>query len=139
MGETPYPESRGDVVPRRLYRSRTNRTFAGVCGGLAEYFAADPTAVRLAAVLIALITGIFPGLLVYVIAAIVVPERPMALTEQPMEAGRPGQGALLVGILLVVVGSIALAERVFQVDWDVVWPAALIAIGAVLAVFAVRR
>jgi phage shock protein C len=28
---------------RKLYRSRTNRMLAGVCGGLAEYFNTDPT------------------------------------------------------------------------------------------------
>ena len=139
LGGTPYPEPTSQVAPRRLFRSRTNRTFAGVCAGLAEYFGADVAAVRLAAVLLALITGLVPGIFVYVVAAIVIPERPATEAELPAVASRPGQGSLIVGIILVIVGAVALAERAFLVDWDVLWPAALIAVGAVLALLAYRR
>lgn len=62
----------------RLMRSRTDRMFAGVCGGMAEYFAIDATIVRLVFVL-ALLSGLSP--LVYVILWIVMPEAPAA--EQP--------------------------------------------------------
>ena len=60
--------------PRRLYRSRTDRMIAGVCGGLAEYFNIDPTIVRIIAV-VALIAGM-GGFLAYIIMWIVVPEEP---------------------------------------------------------------
>jgi phage shock protein C len=139
MGGTPYPEPATGTAVRRLYRSRTNRTFAGVCAGIAEYYAADTAAVRLAAVLVALITGIIPGILVYLVAAIVIPERPATEGELPMAPARPGQSSLIIGILLVIVGAVALAERAFQVDWDLLWPVGLIAVGAVLAVMAYRR
>ncbi|MCS6835152.1 MAG: PspC domain-containing protein [Anaerolineae bacterium] len=59
---------------KRLYRSREDRQLAGVCGGLAEYFNVDPTLVRLVFVAMTLLGG--PGLLIYIIMAVVVPESP---------------------------------------------------------------
>jgi phage shock protein C len=59
---------------KRLYRSQDDRIIAGVCAGLAEYMDVDPTLVRLAMVLFTLVGG--SGFLVYVIAWIIMPERP---------------------------------------------------------------
>jgi len=59
---------------KKLYRSTTNRKIAGVCGGLGEMLDADPTLVRLATVVIALVTGLFPFLIGYIIAWWIVPE-----------------------------------------------------------------
>jgi phage shock protein C len=42
---------------RRLYRSRTNRKLAGVCGGLAQYFNTDATLIRVLFVVLALLGG----------------------------------------------------------------------------------
>jgi len=47
---------------------------AGVCGGLAEYLNADPTLVRVGFVLLSLLSAAFPGLLVYLVLWLVVPE-----------------------------------------------------------------
>lgn len=47
---------------------------AGVCGGIAEYFSLDPTLVRVGYVLISLLSTGFPGLIVYGILAIVMPD-----------------------------------------------------------------
>jgi phage shock protein PspC (stress-responsive transcriptional regulator) len=63
---------------KRLYRSRSERRWLGVCGGLAEYFEADPVLVRLFWVAGTLITGFVPGLLVYPVAWLIVPEEPTA-------------------------------------------------------------
>ena len=60
---------------KRLYRSKTNRIFTGICGGLGEYLDIDPTALRLVWVLVVVFTGIFPGVLAYFIAMFVVPEK----------------------------------------------------------------
>lgn len=60
---------------KRLYRSRTNRIFAGICGGLGEYLEMDPVVLRLVWVLVTVFTGIFPGLLVYFVAIFIVPEK----------------------------------------------------------------
>jgi phage shock protein C len=59
---------------RRLYRSRTNRKLAGVCGGLAQYFNTDATLIRVLIVLLALLGG--PGIVVYLLMWIIVPEEP---------------------------------------------------------------
>ncbi len=59
---------------KRLYRSRTNKQLAGVCGGVAEYFNLDPTIVRIIWLLLTLAGG--PGLILYIIMAVVVPEEP---------------------------------------------------------------
>jgi phage shock protein C len=58
-------------VPSRLYRSRSEKMIAGVCGGLGEYFDVDPVLIRLLFVVTALISGV--GLLAYIILWIVVP------------------------------------------------------------------
>lgn len=57
----------------RLYRSRTDRMLAGVAGGLAEMWGADPSLVRIVWALLVVLTG-GVALLVYIVMAIVVPE-----------------------------------------------------------------
>jgi phage shock protein C len=59
---------------RRLYRSRRERMIAGVCGGLAEYFAIDPTFVRLLFVICVLLGG--SAILAYLVLWLVVPLEP---------------------------------------------------------------
>ena len=48
---------------KRLTRSVTNRTIAGVCGGLAEYFEMDPTLVRVCYAALTIFSAAFPGIL----------------------------------------------------------------------------
>jgi phage shock protein C len=57
---------------KRLTRSTTDKKVAGVCGGLAEYFNVDSTLVRLIFVLATLMGG--PGLLLYIVLWVVMPE-----------------------------------------------------------------
>jgi len=59
---------------KRLYRSGKERILGGVCGGIAEYFNADPTIVRLIWILFAL--GFGMGIIFYIIAWIIVPRNP---------------------------------------------------------------
>lgn len=59
---------------RVLRRSRRNRMFGGVVGGLAEYLGMDPTLARILYVLLSICSAAFPGLLVYIICWIVIPE-----------------------------------------------------------------
>lgn len=58
---------------RRLKKSQYDKKLAGVCGGFAEYIGCDSTMVRLIYVCISLFTAGFPGLLVYLIACIIMP------------------------------------------------------------------
>jgi phage shock protein PspC (stress-responsive transcriptional regulator) len=67
-------------MAKRLYRSRTDRKIAGVCGGLAEYFNVDPVIIRILAFIL-LLPGGLPGLVPYLILWIIVPEEP--LTTSP--------------------------------------------------------
>lgn len=58
---------------RKLYRSNSDVKLSGVCGGLAEYLNIDATLVRLLWVLVSLFSGVFLGILVYVICVFVIP------------------------------------------------------------------
>lgn len=57
---------------KRLQRSRRDRSLAGVCGGIAEYFGWDPTLVRVAWIVLTLLGG--SGILLYLILWLVMPE-----------------------------------------------------------------
>jgi len=57
-----------------LRRSRTNRMVAGVIGGLAEYWSIDPTLARVGFVIVSIISVAFPGLLVYALLWLIIPE-----------------------------------------------------------------
>jgi phage shock protein C len=59
---------------RKLYRSKTNRKLAGVCGGLAQYFNVDATLIRVLFVLLAVLGG--SGLVLYLAMWIIVPREP---------------------------------------------------------------
>lgn len=58
---------------KKLVRSRKARMVAGVCGGIADYFNIDPTVVRVAYVLLSLMTAAFPGILVYLMLTMIIP------------------------------------------------------------------
>lgn len=58
---------------KRLVRSRVSKMVCGVCGGIGEYLNIDPTVVRLIWA-IASVCSIGMGILVYIIAAVVMPE-----------------------------------------------------------------
>jgi phage shock protein C len=145
----------------RLYRSRRDRMLAGVAGGLAEMWGADPSLVRIIWALLVLFTG-GVALLVYIVMAIVVPEedqvfgpsgaprRPASTGPAPFQGGaawgapRAGSGGwspgLLLGGLLIVIGLFFLAREFLpRIDLDWLGPLALVAVGAVLIVSALGR
>jgi phage shock protein C len=53
-------------------------------------------------------------------------------------ARRSGSGAVVIGVLLIAIGAIFLAREYLYVDWDVIWPAALILVGIVVVAGAMR-
>jgi len=59
---------------RKLYRSKTDRILAGVCGGLAEFFNTDPTLIRVLFVLLTVLGGAGP--IIYLAMWIIVPNQP---------------------------------------------------------------
>ncbi len=66
---------------KRLYRSKENRVISGVIGGLGEYYNVDPVLLRLGYIFLAVFTAIIPGIVAYIIAIFIIPEKP---------GGRPG-------------------------------------------------
>ena len=63
-------------MAKKLYRSKEDRKIGGVCGGLGEYFDIDPTIIRL--IWLAMLFAVGSGVLAYIIAWIIVPEKPAA-------------------------------------------------------------
>lgn len=59
----------------KLYRSKDDRIFAGVAGGVGEYFNTDSTIIRLLFLLLTFVTGILPFVFFYVVAALIVPAK----------------------------------------------------------------
>lgn len=155
---------------RHLYRSREDRMLAGVAGGLAELWDADPSLVRIVWALLVVLTGGI-ALVVYIVMAIVVPDedalRPTAASgdanearvearvesrvesremrrriraERRAERGTAGRsGGVVIGVLLILVGVWYLVrEYLPTVDWDWFWPLALVCLGVLVLVLAVR-
>jgi phage shock protein PspC (stress-responsive transcriptional regulator) len=214
-------------VNDRLYRSVDDRVLAGVCAGLADRLDMDPALVRVAYAILALLSGVFPLLVLYVIMIVVIPEEPgwtgvrpvvpppagpawppagpaaasdpaasaapeawpaggagatsgtSAQAAPPPAASAPGwippgapgswddgpwrahRGAaraarraeraarraerrsdpflaIIAGLFLVGLGAFFLLRRTFDIDWAVVWPVALLALGVVVLVAAIR-
>jgi phage shock protein C len=122
---------------RVLRRLRDGRIIVGVCTGLGRYLGLDPLLLRLAFVVLTLANGV--GLLVYVVAAIVIPpERPgeFAGPATPPEAAL---GRLVVGGVLVAAGAMLLLDQLTPVTGRVLWPLAVVAIGATILLKGVRR
>ncbi|MVX64760.1 PspC domain-containing protein [Clostridium chromiireducens] len=62
-------------MEKKLYLSATDKKLAGVCGGFAEYFGLDSTLVRLGYLAMVLLAG--TGILLYIICALVMPNKPV--------------------------------------------------------------
>lgn len=61
------------IKGKKLYRSETDKVFTGLLGGLGEFFDIDPVLLRLGFMILVILTGFWPGVVVYIIAAIMVP------------------------------------------------------------------
>ncbi len=72
------------MTNQRLYRSQTNKVFAGVCGGLSEYFDVDPVVLRILFVLMVLFGG--TGIVLYIAAIFIVPKKPFVFGESTTAA-----------------------------------------------------
>ena len=58
---------------KKLYRSDTDKVFAGILGGIGEYLQIDSTILRILFVLFVIVTGFFPGVLFYLVAIFLIP------------------------------------------------------------------
>ena len=60
-----------NVKNKKLYKSTNNKMLSGVCAGFADFIGIDPTIVR---VIVSFFTGGFPGVIIYIMLAIIIPE-----------------------------------------------------------------
>ena len=128
------PEESG---ARRLYRSNTDRVIAGVGGGLGEYFAIDPIWFRIGFVLLTIGGG--AGVLIYLIMWLLVPQAPEGY--QPSEGATSGtiNGAAVIGLVFMVVGSIALVNTIAPALGQYFWPLAFVIGGLALVLGGLNR
>lgn len=73
---TRRPGFRAPAPGTRLFRSRRDRLISGVFGGLGDYLSVDPTFLRLAFAAFTLLFGVWPGLVAYVAASVIIPNEP---------------------------------------------------------------
>ena len=128
----------------RLYKSRTDKIFDGVCGGIGQYFNMDPVLVRLLWILLVLFGG--TGVLAYIVAMIIIPREPEPATpadesskevvpERAFTQKFWGSLLIVVGIFLLIgvlgpVGGIFAGAAV--VMGSALWPLLVILLGLYL-------
>lgn len=134
---------------KRLTKSLSNKVFAGVAGGIAEYFDTDPVLVRIAFVIATFVNGI--GLIAYIIGMIAIPKPDYRTFYQP--AGKPEgsegteAGANIVpeqvpvkkekspvfGFVLIGIGFLLLMNNLFpHFAFKSVFPVVVILIGTLI-------
>ncbi|MBQ5491914.1 MAG: PspC domain-containing protein [Treponema sp.] len=62
-------------MTKRLYKS-SEKKISGVCGGIADYFNVDPTLIRILWAVLTCCSFGFPGIVLYILAALIMPDRP---------------------------------------------------------------
>lgn len=149
---------------KRLYRSRKDKIIAGVCAGIGHYFDIDPVIVRIIAIVLFFWGG--SGFIAYIIAMIVIPQEPESLPVSEKKAPRAktaaieekpetsagstsSTGALIAGIVLIVLGGIFLLKNFPFFDhyywWfrhqigHIFWPTLLIVFGTFLIIRGTRK
>ena len=124
---------------KKLYRSRENRVLGGVCGGIGEYFEIDPVIVRLIFLILFFVGGV--GFLGYLIAWIIIPERPLDYEEVEFEIDEEAvkkqkeKRMKILGYILFGLGIFFILELWFNIDFDLgaeFWSLGLIIIGLVI-------
>jgi phage shock protein C len=126
----------------KLYRSRRQKTIAGVCGGFAEYTGMDVTMVRVFWVLAVLFNG--AGVMAYLVCLILMRENPELSADATAPTIRPHHTELVIGLAFIIIGAAILLYNTTGQDWWLpwhwhhilhthvreVWPILLIALGA---------
>ena len=139
-------------MEKKLTRNEQEKTIAGVCAGLAEYFDVDVTWIRIAFVL-AVLAG-FSGVLAYIVLWIAVPVKPFVPTysqynadykvynnaaqpngpiNDPAFSGLPypekkksGNGGVVVGLIFVIFGAFFMLDEFdfvpYWFEFHKLWP-----------------
>ncbi len=134
---------------KKLYRSRTDRIIAGVCGGLGEFFAIDPVLFRIIFVVLAFTGG--SGILIYIVMALIIPKEEDGGVEIDKEKVKEtikesaenikkemkhvhtrSAGRKIFGLAIILVGFAALLRVIFPEPWfrfDIMGPLFIIFLG----------
>lgn len=139
---------------KKLFRSKNDRIIFGVCGGVADYFDIDPIIIRLLFVVLAVGAG--SGLLVYLIAALIIPSEDSVVVKKEEGTGSDKAGDFVseigekvkdlssksrekdwhffLGLLLVIVGLSSLATNFIplRIIFSFFWPFFIISLGLVI-------
>ena len=136
-GSNPYPGTikLGAKMNKKLYRSKTDRFIAGVCGGIAEYYAISPTLVRAIAVFLLFANGL--GGIAYIICWVTIPERTTGDDKKRADDDKEkrhtqegGDHYLVWSLLLIVLGVFLLAQNFYpQLNLWRLWPLGLVIVG----------
>lgn len=139
-------------MAQRLYRSRSDRKIAGVCGGIGEYFEVDPLLVRAAFVLGTIIYG--GGVLAYIVLWFLTPERDEILVDpvnniytedytnstEKIAKSDYGSKKTTLGIILIIIGMLFLLNNFIpSLDHRYYFPISLILIGGYIVSKQLRR
>lgn len=117
----------------KLYRSNSDKMLAGVCAGLAEYFSIDASIVRF--IFVVLTFAGFSGVLAYIIAMLIIPERPMDDDDEPRQVNPEAQKKTkqIIGIVLVAIGALSIFGNIFAwIDFGTLLAIVLIGVGIYL-------
>lgn len=140
-----------------LYRSSNQAIIGGVAAGIAEHLKTDPTLIRIIFAIIALFGG--GGVLIYLILWIVLPSYETSHFEVPKNPNikqdkesketnksnyskpdHSNTGGLIVGISLITIGLIFLADRFLpRIHFLDFWPLILLIIGIVLIITGIKK
>ena len=150
MSEQPVTIIEGnakEVPAGRLYRSTTDRSVAGVCGGLGEYLGIDTGLVRVLWLLSVFFSAGMTGLL-YILLAVIIPEESpehaagKQVRKSTLWAQIKGNRGLLWGGLLILAGLVLMLnnfgwlpirlEQLWNAFWALFWPLLLIGLGIFL-------
>ncbi len=138
-------------MEKRLYRSRTDKVFGGVCGGLADYFNIDVVIVRIIFVASALVWGL--SFILYLVLWIAVPPEPvksdvssevtMGSAEEEKtrkERVKSKRSREMFAMVLIVLGIFITFDNVFV--WftsRLYFPIILILIGLLILIYSSRK
>lgn len=153
--ELTIPRSRygkQENMMKKLQRSRKNKVFFGVCGGIAEHLGLDPVVVRLVFILVTLFGGM--GVLAYIIGVIIIPESSEAEVNKTEPADNlastyipPSQAPVpkrdksgeVIGLTLIAFGIFFLLRKIEAFDryfdwisyhfWSILVPAIFVVLG----------
>ncbi|HMA59714.1 MAG TPA: PspC domain-containing protein [Halanaerobiales bacterium] len=126
-------------MEKKLYRSRESRVIGGVCGGIGEYFEIDPVIVRLVFLILFFVFGV--GLITYIIAWIIIPDKPLDQAEVEYEIDEEAikkqkeKRMKVLGYILFGLGIFFILELWFDINFELgaeFWSIGLILIGLVL-------